>query len=207
MAESATLNIVENRVRRNYPSLLIMMVSLIVALVFENLVAAIREQSALWDGSPESFFFLSQCFIMLVGPMTYWFTFSLHSPSSETTFNPRDILSSIVAASSVRHRGIRVSGIRTPQRGGPPHARDNRCPSPEQHSHARRRRRVSVGGRPAPNRSDWTVRSRASGRSGCELGSGRPRLLVRRVESCDGRSGPPQPAGGPPAGSLRGEGI
>jgi len=89
---------IDLRVRQNYPALLMMLVSLIVALVFESVITSIGDREALWDGTSETFFFWSQCVVMLVAPLTYGFTLSLHSSSVRRVFSPRDTVASILAA-------------------------------------------------------------------------------------------------------------
>ncbi len=91
-------NEIDLRVRQNYPALLMMLVSLIVALVFENLVGVIRERPVLWDASPETLFFWSQCLVGLAGPLCYWFTLSLSASAVRAVFSPRDTVASILAA-------------------------------------------------------------------------------------------------------------
>lgn len=91
-------NEIDLRVRQNYPALLMMLVSLIVALVFENLIGVIRERPVLWDARPETFFFWSQCLVGLVGPLCFWFTLSLSASAVRAVFSPRDTVASILAA-------------------------------------------------------------------------------------------------------------
>ena len=91
-------NEIDLRVRQNYPALLMMLVSLIVALVFENLIGVIRERPVLWGASPETLFFWSQCLVGLTGPLCYWFTLSLSASAVRAVFSPQDTVASILAA-------------------------------------------------------------------------------------------------------------
>ena len=47
---------IEMRLRENYPTILMTLISLIVALVFETLISGMSEQSALGSVTVENFF-------------------------------------------------------------------------------------------------------------------------------------------------------
>ncbi len=83
---------VERRLRENYPGILMMIVSLFVALVFENLVERMANRPEVLRLTGENLFFFAQCLYIAVMAIYYWFNISLHSSSIRGVFQPRDAL-------------------------------------------------------------------------------------------------------------------
>lgn len=91
------MNAIETRLRENYPPILMTLVSLVVALVYENLISGMAGQRDVWSPTPENFFLWAQCVFLAVSPLMYWFTLSLHSAAIRVVFSPRDAFAAIGA--------------------------------------------------------------------------------------------------------------
>jgi len=67
-------------------------VSLIVALVYENLVGSIVAHGVSWPTTSFDVLFWVQCLVVATTPLMYWFTTSIVSASIRIAFSPRDTL-------------------------------------------------------------------------------------------------------------------
>jgi hypothetical protein len=89
---------IEARLSENYPGIFMTILSLIVALVYENLIGAMKEQKNLWTWTAETAFLWSQCAFLVMAPLTFWFAHSLQSCSVRRVFARADAIVPILAA-------------------------------------------------------------------------------------------------------------
>jgi len=83
---------IQTRLQENFPTIQMTLVSLIVALVYENLVGAVSDHEGGSAVTPENYLFWSQCGFLTLTPLMYWFTLSLQTASIRAIFSPRDAL-------------------------------------------------------------------------------------------------------------------
>lgn len=95
------MTVIETRFRENYPTIFMMMISLIVGLLYENLVGAMQGLDGLWRGDAESFFVWTQCLMLATMPLLFWFTQTLNSAALRAVFVPRSAIVPILAASGL----------------------------------------------------------------------------------------------------------
>ena len=95
------MTVIETRFRDNYPTIYMMMISLIVGLLYENLVGAMQDLEGLWRGDGESFVLWTQCLMLTILPLLFWFTQTLTSAALRAVFVPRLALVPILAASGL----------------------------------------------------------------------------------------------------------
>ena len=86
---------IESRLRENYPPILMTLVSLIVALIFENLISELGSRQAIWRVTPENFFLWAQSVFLGASTMYFWFTQSLHAAAVRVVFSPRDVFGAV----------------------------------------------------------------------------------------------------------------
>ncbi len=91
-------NTAEHRLRENYPAIQITILSLIIALVYENLISEMRAQPVLFEYSPEVAFLWGQCVFMIASPAIFWFAHSLFACSVRPVYSRADALAPIGAA-------------------------------------------------------------------------------------------------------------
>ncbi len=92
------MSVIEARLGENYPAIFMTMVSLIVALVYENLVSAFGDFRDLGSPTPENIFVWAQFFVLTFAPLEFWFTQSVHAACVRPVFTPRHALVPIIAA-------------------------------------------------------------------------------------------------------------
>ena len=92
------MTVVETRFRENYPTIFMMMISLIIGLLYENLVAAMQDLPALWQGDAESFFLSVQCLMLATMPLLFWFTQTLNAAALRAVFAPHMAIIPILVA-------------------------------------------------------------------------------------------------------------
>jgi hypothetical protein len=95
---TAVTSVAEQRLRENYPTVQMTILSLIIALVYENLVGEMRAQQNIWVWSEETLFVWSQCAFMLVGPAAFWFAYSLFTCTVRPGFLREDAFAPVGAA-------------------------------------------------------------------------------------------------------------
>ncbi len=95
------MTVTEARFRDNYPTIYMTMISLIVGLLYENLVGQMQELPALWRGGPESFFVWVQCAALVSQPLLFWFTQTVNAASVRAMFSPRLAMIPILASTSL----------------------------------------------------------------------------------------------------------
>lgn len=96
-----SMTIVEKRFRSSFPTIHMTMISLIVALLYENLVSGMRDLEGLWEGDAESFFLWAQCFVLTINPLLFWFTQTLNSAALRAVFVPRLALVPVLVAAAL----------------------------------------------------------------------------------------------------------
>ncbi len=82
----------ETRVANNFPALQMTLISLIVALVYEQLIESVQGQDGLFTLSEPNLLLWAQFLAIAIWPLEYWFTTSLSSSSVRTVFRPRSAL-------------------------------------------------------------------------------------------------------------------
>ena len=92
------MSVIETRLGDNYPAIFMTMVSLIVALVYENLIGAFGNFQKLGTPTPENIFVWAQFFVLTFAPLEFWFTQSVHAACVRPVFTPRHALVPIIAA-------------------------------------------------------------------------------------------------------------
>ncbi len=89
------MTVIETRFRENYPNIFMMMISLIIGLLYENLVGAMAGLDGLWKQDAESFFLWTQCLTLATLPLLFWFTQTLTSAAMRAVFVPRMVMNPI----------------------------------------------------------------------------------------------------------------
>jgi len=91
------MNTIETRLSENYPTIQMTVVSLVVALVFENLIQVLKEQPAAWRMTSESFLMWSQCVVTVNLAAMYWVKLTVDSSTLRVPFSPLDGLNALAA--------------------------------------------------------------------------------------------------------------
>ncbi len=91
------MSVIDTRLRANYPTAQITIISLIVALAYENLIQAMGSDSDAWTMTPRSFFVWCQCLFMINAPAMAWLKLTLDGSTLRLAYSPFDGLMALLA--------------------------------------------------------------------------------------------------------------